>query len=143
MSASKEQLMVQGEFAHQAGCRRKCSRIQRRAQTKCRHRKISKTETAPGVAARSSAGLPRPVSGPPPLPPGEPQSWGWGTEGRPEGRTAATLLDQTQRSLSRVKKRKRQDVSYYCKLYCTSYSPNSKTVGVVCKMKIKTEHNHF
>lgn len=98
-SASNKQVMVVGAVARRASCRQRCSRRLHRAQTGCRRRRRSKTGTAPGVSARSSAARPHPASDRPPPLPGEPQSSGWGTEGRPGGRTAATLPDQTPHSL--------------------------------------------
>ncbi len=98
-SASNKQVRVAGVVSHQASYRRRCSRRRHRAQTRCRHRRRSKKGTAPGVAARSSAGPRHPASDrPTPLPDGL-QSWDWGREGRPEGRTAATPPDQTLHSL--------------------------------------------
>lgn len=108
-SASNEQFMVVGAVAHRASCRQKCSRRWRRAQTGCRHRRRSKTGTAPGVSARSSAAQPHPASDRPPPLPDEPQSSGWGTAGRPGGKTAATLLDQTPHSLQADRWGERQD----------------------------------
>lgn len=115
--------MVVGAVAHQAGCRQKCSRKQRRAQTRCRHRKISKTGIAPGAAAHSSAEQPHQASGRPPLLPGELQSWDSGMEERPEGRTGAILLDQTLHSL--WTERRKEDIMA---ARCEHVGDNSSTL---------------
>lgn len=106
--ASSERVMAAAAVARPAGCRQRRSRRQRRARTGCRRRRRSKTGTAPGASARSSAAPPRPVSDQPPRPPGEPRSWGWDTEERPGGRSAATPPDQTPHSLSTRRGRNRK-----------------------------------
>lgn len=113
--ASCKWVMAAAAVARPAGCRQRCSRRQRRAQTGCRRRRRSRTETAPGASAHSSAVPPRPGSDPPPRPPGEPRSWGWDTEERPAGRSVATPPDQTPHSLStrRVRNRKRGQIGLF------------------------------
>lgn len=91
--------MVAGAVVRQVSCKQKCSRRQRRKQIRCRRRRRSRTRSAAAASARSSVTPPRPASGRPTPHPGEPRSSDSGTGGRPGGRTSATPLDQTPRSL--------------------------------------------
>lgn len=93
------QVMVVGAVARQANYRQRYSRKQHRAQTGCRHRRRSRTVSAPAVSAHSCVEPPHQESDPPPHPPGGQQSSGWDMEEKLEDKTAATQPDQTQRSL--------------------------------------------
>lgn len=122
-----------GAVAHQAGCRQKCSKKQHKAQTRCRHRRISRTETGPGVSVHSSAKPPHPESDQPPLLLGELQSWDLGTEERPGDRTATTLPDRTRHSL-RAEKRKNVNMMRAHRI-CTVAADNYLTYQNVMKKK--------